>query len=284
MEKSTYENIDTKLDTGFNIMFVTMEHNSPVHWHRAIEILYILNGSATVYVEKKKSVLNPLDFIVIDSSKMHKVLYNKNHTMGISIHISKNFLRRYIPDIELLRINCSSDILNETNQEAFMKLCGFLKEMTLLYVNQTKTYPLRSNALVLGIASVLIEDFGTSVSETLSVVDMKNLERLEVIMDYIDEHYKEQISLQDAANKLMLNKDYFCRFFKKNIGTSFITYVNQVRIHHIYYDLVHTEDATMDIMERHGFFNQKLFYKMFKDIYDCTPRELRTLAKENPYM
>ncbi|WP_089982381.1 helix-turn-helix transcriptional regulator [Clostridium sp. C105KSO13] len=101
---------------------------------------------------------------------------------------------------------------------------------------------------------------------------------------YIDKHYKEPITLQDAADKLMLNKEYFCRFFKQNIGISFITYVNQVRIHHIYHDLVHTEDPTIDIMERHWFFNQKLFYKMFKEIYDCTPRELRMLAKDNPYM
>lgn len=284
MEHITYENIDNKLDGGFNIMFVTLEHNSPVHWHRAIEILYILNGSATVSIEKEKYHLNPLDFIVMDSAKIHKVHYTKNHTMGICIHISKNFLRRYIPDIELLRIDCPIQILSEHNQDAWMQLCDYLKDLTILYVNQTKTYSLRSNALILEIASVLIDDFGAPVSDTLSVTDLKNLDRLESITKYIDEHYKEPITLQDAADKLMLNKDYFCRFFKQNIGISFITYVNQVRIHHIFHDLVHTEDSTSEIMERHGFYNQKLFYKMFKETYDCTPRELRTLAKENPYM
>ena len=34
----------------------------------------------------------------------------------------------------------------------------------------------------------------------------------------------------------------------------------------------------------HIFFNQKLFYRMFKERYGCTPVKLRKIAKENPYV
>ena len=72
--------------------------------------------------------------------------------------------------------------------------------------------------------------------------------------------------------------------FKANMGISFISYVNQVRIDHIYQDLIHTDDSIVAITERHGFYNQKLFYKLFKKRYDCTPVKLRKLAKTNPYL
>ena len=63
-----------------------------------------------------------------------------------------------------------------------------------------------------------------------------------------------------------------------------MTYVNQVRLDHIYQDLIATQDGTMEIMERYGFYNQKVFYRMFKETYHCTPRELRKLSQNNVFL
>ena len=46
-QKNTYENVTLEPDVGFDIRFVTMDHNSPFHWHREMEILYILTVSYT---------------------------------------------------------------------------------------------------------------------------------------------------------------------------------------------------------------------------------------------
>ncbi len=72
---NTYENVVLTPDTGFDIRFVTMNHNSPFHWHRELEILYILNGHAIVSMEGKRYELNPLDAIVMDYAKVHEVIY-----------------------------------------------------------------------------------------------------------------------------------------------------------------------------------------------------------------
>lgn len=284
MPDINYTNVDSNLDDGFNIMFVTMNHNTPPHWHRAIEILYILNGNATVQIDNSKYKVNPLDMIVIDSSHPHDVRYALPHTMGICIYISKTFMRKYVPNLELMQINCNTDELLSQQQEPYMQLCEFLKDLTLLYVNQPDTYLLDSNATILKIMSCLVTHFSTLMTDTISVTDIKNIERMEQINEYVKKHYKEPITLQDAADELMLNKDYFCRFFKKNMGVSFITYINHVRISHIYHELLHSDDNTLDIMERNGFYNQKVFYRLFKERYGCTPRELRKLKRENPFL
>ena len=130
----------------------------------------------------------------------------------------------------------------------------------------------------------LIEKFTATVTRSVSETKSGNMGRLEQICDYVEHHYKEEIALQDAADELGLNREYFCRFFKQNIGVSFIKYVNQVRINHIYQEILHTDDSIQEITERHGFYNQKLFYRMFKERYDCTPREARNMARNNPYM
>ena len=278
------EDSDQLLDNGFHVKFVTMDHNSPPHWHRAMELQYILNGSATVKMNGKKYKIRPLDFIVIDSTQVHDVVYAMPQSMGITIHISKNFMRRYIPDIELMKFTCNMETLTEKQQEPYLKLCEYMKDLTVLYFKQPPSYELKSHALVLNILATLVDYFSTSMSETMTVSGYHKLARMEQIYQYVEQNHADEITLQDGADELGLNKEYFCRMFKANMGISFISYVNQVRIDHIYQDLIHTDDSILEITERHGFFNQKLFYQMFKKRYDCTPVKLRKLAKGNPYL
>ena len=280
--QNSYEQIALESDVGFDVRFVTMYQNSPYHWHRELEILYILNGHATVNMDGEKYELSPMEAIVIDYSKIHEVLYALPQTMGICIHISKNLLYRFLPNQELTTFSCAKKRLKEEQQEAYDRLCSMLKKLTVLYVNQQKTYQLRSNSMILEILADLIEYFSEPVIPVTGYVRLSNIERLEQICDYVEHHYKEEITLQEAADELGLNREYFCRFFAQNMGISFIKYVNQVRMNHIYQDILYTEDGVQEIMERHGFFNQKLFYKTFKEHYGCTPREARNLAKQSP--
>lgn len=281
--ENTYEKVLLP-EAGFDIRFVTMNHNSPFHWHRELEILYVLNGHATVHMEGRRHELSPLDAIVMDFSKIHEVLYEMPQTMGICIHVSRNLLRQHLTDTELMEIRCAGDAIAEEKKEAYRNICEYLSRLVVLYVNQKNTYRLRSTALILEILACLTEDFSEPVTKQATEAKVSNMERLEQICTYVEHHYMEEISLQEAADELGLNREYFCRFFKQNTGTSFIRYVNQVRINHIYQELLHTDEGIQEIMERHGFYNQKLFYRMFKERYECTPRELRNMARNNPYL
>ena len=91
-EKICYENTKVPDDRGFQIRLVTMAHNTPLHWHREMEILYILNGNAQVTLDGRSHYLGALDLMVIDSSQFHDVIYALPQTMGICIHVSKEYL------------------------------------------------------------------------------------------------------------------------------------------------------------------------------------------------
>ena len=274
------EDSDVLLDNGFHIKYVTKNHNSPPHWHRALEILYILNGRATVKMDGKKYKLNPQDMLVIDSTKVHDVVYALPQTMGITIHISKNFLRKYIADIELMKFECNKESLKGEQQDSYERLCGYMKRLTVIYIEQKQSYELKSNAYVLDILSELVDYFSMQITENMTVSSYNKLARMEQIYHYVEEHHSEEITLENISSELGLNREYFCRMFKKNMGISFISYVNQGRIDHIYRDLIYTDDSIQEITERHGFYNQKLFYKMFKERYQCTPLKLRKIASE----
>lgn len=101
------------------------------------------------------------------------------------------------------------------------------------------------------------------------------IDRIRKVMSYVEEHYKENISLQDVSDLLGIGKEYFCRFFKKNMGISFLQYLNEVRLSHIYQGLMDTDLPIAELMEENGFSNQKLFNRSFKELYGCTPSSVR---------
>ena len=280
----SYKETNIVPDAGFQIDFVTMKHNYPPHWHREMELLFILNGSAVVTMEGEQHKVKPLDLIVIDSSIVHEVIFELPQTMGIRIHISKSYLRRYFSEIDLVHFICCSDKVKPGQQNAYLELCGHLKELTLLYFEQKTTYALRSSSLMLLIMAELTEQFGQPLAANAPVSDRNQMARIEKIFQYVEQHYTGPIELQSAADELDLNKEYFCRFFKKNTGMSFLRYVNQVRLNHVYQDLLYSEGSIQEILERNGIYNNKIFYQQFKENFHCTPRELKQLSKNNPYL
>ena len=64
------------------------------------------------------------------------------------------------------------------------------------------------------------------------------------------------------------------------MGTTFLKYLNSVRLEHFYTDLTNTDLSISELIERNGFTNYKMFMKFFKDTYGNTPRETRKLVLE----
>lgn len=102
----------------------------------------------------------------------------------------------------------------------------------------------------------------------------KDCARLDTILDYIAQNYRH-ISIEEIAGIAYLQPGYFCRFFKKCMGITFLEYQNELRLSFIYQDIISTDDSIKDILERHGFTNYKLFRRMFFEHFKASPTEVR---------
>ena len=101
------------------------------------------------------------------------------------------------------------------------------------------------------------------------------MERIRTIITYTEEHFRETVSLGDVAARLGLGKESFCRFVKKNMGMSYLNYLNEVRLSHVYKALLDSDTPVGEIMASNGFTNQKLFNRAFKELYGQTPSSVR---------
>lgn len=282
--KTVYVEKNILPELGFKIEFVTMKHNSPSHWHQELELLFILNGSAVITAGGERYRVEPLDFTVIDSSVVHEAVYRLPQTMGICIHISKAYLRRYLADIDFLNYSCIPGRLHAGQKASYSRICAYLKDLTILYFKESPGCAFRNAAAIMSIMAELTDFFAARYSEGSPAADADQLARVRQMFQYVEDHYREPISLKSAADVLGLNREYFCRFFKRSTGISFLQYVNQVRLNHIYRELLYSEGSIQEILEANGVSGSRAFYSLFKKTYGCTPGGLRKMGRENRYL
>ena len=103
----------------------------------------------------------------------------------------------------------------------------------------------------------------------------KNNKVISEIMDYIDNHLTEKISLNDIAASCFYNPSYFSRKFKDCYGKNLSSYILERRLETAARLLDETSDSILKICFDCGFTDKTKFYKAFKAHYGCTPTQYR---------
>lgn len=248
---------------------------TPLHWHESLEILYPLNGESDILIDGNTYHQKNKQLLVIDSCKVHSTYHHGESAMFLCIHIDKKSLEWYFPKIQDYQIHCCPDSISDDSFPVYLEMCGCLKRITESYITNSPAFLLESEGLILEILSKLILNFAVDSAPLLKDTNKLNMNRIREVIGYVETHFSEPISLQDISDLLGFRKEYFCRFFKKNMGISFLQYVNQVRAAHVYQDLINTDEPVSFLMEKNGFTNQKLFHHTFKTLYGCTPSQIR---------
>lgn len=138
-----------------------------------------------------------------------------------------------------------------------------------------KSCKLTYYSLLFPFLDILFCNYSTLISEEEAISSQKYMERLACIADYVDEHYKEPITLQQGAGLLALNPEYFSRFFKKYMGVTFMDYVYAIRLKAAAHEILNTDLTIQTIMENNGFTNPKHFNKIFFEKYGVTASVFR---------
>ncbi|MBT2696560.1 response regulator [Bacillus sp. ISL-40] len=94
-------------------------------------------------------------------------------------------------------------------------------------------------------------------------------------LEYIENHYKENLTLQSVADFVHLNKSYFSLLFKKQTGRNFIDYIIELRIREAKRLLAQYDCHIYEVAEAAGFKDVKYFSKMFKKMTGFTPVKYR---------
>lgn len=99
-------------------------------------------------------------------------------------------------------------------------------------------------------------------------------------IDYIQNHYADDISLEAAAEYVNKSKNYFSYLFKKETGVSFIEYLNNTRVNQAKILLNSTDQMTYEISSQVGYNDYKYFSSIFKKNTGMSPAQYRRQGRE----
>lgn len=248
------------------------------HWHNSLEVLYIASGKMDTGINNAIYHLKRGDLIIINSGDIHFTRC-RDYAKIYVLQVPYPLLNTHIPNYDYVRFQDSDGSVVFSNPAKVDELSRLMIQMYEITLEQKPGYTLLFSSKLYQFLFILFQGYHTDISSRTKQKSDRNLIRLEQVMNYVKSHYTQPISLEDAAQILSLNPEYFCRYFKKYMGMTFLEYVNSIRLYHIHQDLLNTNYSVSELMDRHGFTNYKLFSKMFRNTYGCPPGMFRKQQK-----
>lgn len=246
----------------------------PSHWHPAIEIIYMLEGELEVTVETSAGRIRAGQCILINSNVLHATKCTSPNK-AIVLQIPLDFMETYIPQVRQLLFLWDCNTSDPVKRTKLDMLKETLTQMQIANDIRPEGFLLRFNSLLFELLFQLYHNFSVRVLAADVSQRNKDLSRLNPVLAYTARHYSRPISTGEIAQVAYLQPGYFCRFFKKCMGVTFLEYQNELRLSYIYRDLLTTNDPVREILERHGFSNYKLFRRMFREHFGDTPSGVR---------
>ena len=103
----------------------------------------------------------------------------------------------------------------------------------------------------------------------------RNAERIKIMLQYIHDHFANEISTRHIAQSATVSESECLRCFRATIGTTPIQYLKQYRIQRAAQLLLTTQDKIADIGAQCGFQDVSYFTKTFRQAKGCTPSQYR---------
>ena len=122
-----------------------------------------------------------------------------------------------------------------------------------------------------GLAGILLSYFVKHGRERAQLHDA----RIAPILEYIQQHLHEAISVEQLADRACLTKSYFIRRFRQVVGITPIQYVQKRKVQHAQKLLLESEKSVGQIAAEVGFADTAYFIRIFKSHIGYTPQEYR---------
>lgn len=99
-------------------------------------------------------------------------------------------------------------------------------------------------------------------------------EKWDAFLQTVSKEYRT-ITLSEAAARMYVTRNYFCRIFRRRFGVTFLEYINQMKLQAVM-DMLHNTDLSIqEIRQEAGFSQAKQFYQLFRRETGMTPSRFR---------
>ena len=284
MKYLEYNEIKERGTFDFPIEFYYVDEMHPryrmsYHWHIEHEIIRVLKGTLTIYLNQTEILAKEGDIVFIIDGILHSAEPNNCIYECIVFNINMLFKENFSG------IKYIENIINHTIiiNDYFPKSDSALNKIIFNLFEAIKYKKTGYELMVLGylyqIFSLIYSNKMYSKDYLYTQKNSKKIIQLKKVLKLIEESYSFPLTLDDLSKVVGMSPKYFCKFFYEMVHRTPIDYLIYYRIECASYQLVTTNLSITDIAYNCGFNDLSYFIKSFKKYKGSTPSKYSKLNK-----
>ena len=250
-----------------------------LHHHDFYELYLYMSGDVTYLIEGKSYNLQLGDIVLINTRELHQAIVNSMKTPyeRIVLWINKSFLQGLsTPEIDLTL--CFESVVKKsvvrTDIELQQTIRTQLHKLLSLENYKGPGKELLYKAYIIELAIHLNNLVLNDKSDLDITVQKNNL--IEGIIEYINNHIDEDITLDALSKEFYLSKFHLSREFAKYTGTTIHRYIVQKKLI-LAKELILKDYPINSVYKQAGFGDYSNFFRAFKNEYSVTPKQFYNL-------
>lgn len=227
----------------------------PPHQHECYELVYYLQGKGTTTIGSMNYPFNSHTFAFIPPRRLH----DENHAADA--------------DVLFVGFQCDNSemtfmggVYEDDKERTFEHL---MRRMNAEFMNRGEGYSRLLNLMASEIAPLLLRTYGRGRAP------QANADRIQYVRNYMDEHYRQKLSIEALASMSGYSYDRFRHLFRERYGVSPIRYLLLKRLDYAKSLLLHSQLHISEVSAKSGFTNDAQFCNIFKRETGVTPRTFR---------
>lgn len=246
-----------------------------LHHHDFYECYFFISGDVTYLIEGKTYFLKPGDIILINTNELHQAVISSKDIVyeRIVLWMNKSFLKKLSnieADLTLCFEEQNKKNVLRTDFETQKNVRSVINKIINLKQYKGIGYDLLYTAHITELM-VYINNIAFMKDERLNV-DIKKNNLIDGIIEYINNHLEEDITVDELSEYFYLSKFHLSREFKKHTGTTIHRYIIQKKLIQAK-ELILGQMPVIDVYKQCGFGDYSNFFRAFKNEYGVTPKQ-----------
>jgi len=275
--EGTFETVEFEGNLTVHLYKNTEFENYPLHWHNAIEITMPLENNYTYRIHNVDYELNEFDLIIVPPGELHEIISPPTGKRLIFL-CEFSFFYNNSPFTPLLPMLTSITVIRNKESQLHDRVAALFQEMCHEFTAADSLMELAVYSKLLQILMFIrrhnlaaSNPFGNSPFSK----QKEYMEKMLKVTRYINDNYRQDISLENLSGIAGYSKFHFSRVFKQYAGMTHTDYLNQVRIKAAENMMLNPNIPITEIAMNSGFNSITTFNRTFKKIKNYTPSKFK---------
>lgn len=272
--------LTTEIEQSWSIFHSRLKPDKQIGLHRrnSCELSYVVKGRGERIIGGETTNFEEGDFVLVAPNMDHGWFFNPSFTDEEG-------------NIESITLMWTTELMIQLSA-----IFPDWKDVVVRFQSQKQSLQFDSSqneALIKALYALVREKDGNASSRLMEVIVMvanslhSNVERigsmqltqaesrLQEITVYTCCNYARQITIDEIAKHVGMNRSAFCTFFRKQTGKTYINFLNEYRLKVAYHLLINTNNSISAVCWQCGFNDLAYFDKLFKKAFNTAPSDIK---------